>query len=72
MSKVKCFACKKYGHFANQCPYKKEGKGKQKMAAYAEIDDFVERFVKEFSLVTCLYSLMSNSGCTLTMVHLAI
>lgn len=29
MSKVKCFSYHKPKHFANQCPYKKKGKGKQ-------------------------------------------
>ena len=28
MSKVKCFACHKFGHYVGQCPNKKKGKGK--------------------------------------------
>jgi hypothetical protein len=29
LSKVKCFACHKQGHYASQCPQGKKGKGKQ-------------------------------------------
>jgi hypothetical protein len=28
LSKVMCFQCHKMGHYANQCPLKKKGKGK--------------------------------------------
>ena len=62
MSKVKCFTYKKYGHFASQSPYKSEGKGKQQMTTSTEIDNFAERFEKEFSLMTCMFISMSNSG----------
>ena len=48
MSKVKCFACQKFGHYPGQCPNKK--KKKQQTAASAEIDEYAARFDKEFSL----------------------
>ena len=48
MSKVKCFACQKMGHYAGQCPNKK--KKKQQIAATAEIDEFAVRFERDFSL----------------------
>ena len=50
MSKVKCFACHKMGHYAGQCPNKK----KKQVAASAEVDEFSARFEKEFSLLACL------------------
>lgn len=49
MSKVKCFACHKIGHYACQCPNKKKGKKDAQVATFIEVDDFAERFEKEFS-----------------------
>ena len=48
MSKVICFACQKFGHYARQCPNKK--KKKQQTSASAEIDEYAARFEREFSL----------------------
>jgi hypothetical protein len=50
MSKVKCFACHKFGHYAGQCPNKKQ------TAASAEVEEFSTKFDKEFSLIACLSS----------------
>ena len=48
MSKVKCFACQKFGHYAGQCPNKK--KKKQQTTTLVEIDEYAARFEREFSL----------------------
>jgi hypothetical protein len=56
MSKVKCFACQKFGHYAGQCPNKKKVKKEAEVVASAATDEFVEQFEKEFSLVSCLSS----------------
>jgi hypothetical protein len=53
MSKVKCIACHKTSHYTSQCPHKEE---EAHVAASVEIDDFAEKFEKEFSLVSCLSS----------------
>jgi hypothetical protein len=53
MSKVKCFAFHKTGYYAIQCQNKKKSKKEIRVAASTstEIDDFVEKFEKEFSRV---------------------
>ena len=48
MSKVKCFSCQKFGHYAGQCPNKK--KKKQQTTTVIKIDEYAARFEKEFSL----------------------
>jgi hypothetical protein len=50
MSKVKCFACHKFGLYAGQCPNNK----KKQTTTSTEVEDFSTKFDKEFSLVVCL------------------
>jgi hypothetical protein len=58
MSKVKCFACHKFGHYAGQCPNKK----KRQATASAEVEEFSTKFDKEFSLVVCLSTRATHSS----------
>jgi hypothetical protein len=58
MSKVKCFPCHKFGHYAGQCPNKK----KKQTAASTEVEDFSAKFDKEFSLVVSLSTRTTHSS----------
>jgi hypothetical protein len=61
MSKFKCFAWQKTGHYASQCPNKKK-KGNPQVTASAEVADFSTKFEKEFSLVTGLSSTSATTN----------
>ena len=50
MSKVKCFACHKFGHYAVQCPNKK----KKQVAASDDMEEFASKFDREFLLIVSL------------------
>ena len=54
LSKVRCFACNEYRHYAGQCPHKKKNKEKrdEQVAATEEVDEFTNRFESEFSLAS--------------------
>ena len=58
MSKVKCFACHKFGHYVVWCPNKK----KKQVAASADMEEFSSKFDQEFSLVTCLATCSVSSS----------
>jgi hypothetical protein len=54
MSKVKCFVCKKFGHYAGQCPNRKKKKGGT--AATVEEIDFQTQFQRECAFLICCTS----------------
>ena len=56
MSKVKCFVCHKFGHYAGQCPNKKK-----QVVASADVEEFASKFDREFSLIEYLSSCSSTS-----------
>jgi hypothetical protein len=55
MGKVRCFACRKTGHYANRCPNKKE-ESEVATTTSTEMDAFAEKFEDKFSLVVTLSS----------------
>ena len=56
MSKVKCFACHKFGHYVGQCPNKK----KKQVATSVDVEEFIHKF-EEYSLLVCLSSRVSST-----------
>ena len=51
---MKCWNFQKMGHYAVVCPEKKKNKGKnQRMTASAEVEDFADRFDREFGFIAC-------------------
>jgi hypothetical protein len=57
ISKVKCFACHKFGHYAGQCPNKK----KKQTTTSAAVEVFSTKFDKRFSLIVCLSTRTTHS-----------
>ena len=58
LSKVGCYNCNKFGHYASQCP-KKKNEDKEG-AASAEVLDFATKFEKKFSLASVETSINSS------------
>jgi hypothetical protein len=48
LSKVRCFACHKTGHYTSQCSNKKEKKSEPEVPTSTNIAEFVERHEREF------------------------
>ena len=49
MSKVKCFACHKFGHYVIECP-----NTKKRVVAFADMKEFSSKLEREFSLIACI------------------
>ena len=60
LSKVRCWACQKMGHYAVTCPERKKGKRKN-VAASTEVEEFSSQFEQEFSLIAGLSSSVTPS-----------
>jgi hypothetical protein len=59
MSKVKFFVCRKFKHYAGQCPNRKKKKGG--MGATAEEADFQTQFQRECVFLICCTSVETMS-----------
>jgi hypothetical protein len=57
LSKIKCFSCHNNGHYASQCKEEeKKGNGKtlETTSTKTQIDEFVVKFEKDYTMVSCL------------------
>ena len=56
------FCMNEYGHYAGQCPHKKKNKEKrdEQLAVAEEVDEFTNRFEREFSLASFVLGHDSN------------
>jgi hypothetical protein len=61
LSKVKCFACHDYGHYASQCPLRRKG-GRRQQALATKVEEVADRFQKEFLLVSALSGIVWCDG----------
>jgi hypothetical protein len=53
-SKVKCFRCHKFGHFASQYPKKK--KTKPQITASVGVEEFAKSFEEDLCFIACMSS----------------
>jgi hypothetical protein len=58
LSKIRCFKCHDFHHYATQCPLRR--RGKRQHASITEIDDIANRFQKEILLVSGLSGAISG------------
>ena len=59
MSKIKCFHCHEHGHYAKNCPQKKESKKDPTVAAIGEA--LASQFELDFTLIACMVNNMIES-----------
>ena len=62
MSKAKCWACQKMGHYAVMCPEKKNKEKGKNVATSAEIDEFASQFDRKFSFIASLATSVAPSS----------
>lgn len=58
LSKIKCFHCNEYGHYANNCPQKNERK---RTLGGAEHEPLASQFKLEFTLIVCISNTVTKS-----------
>eukprot|EP00253_Pinus_taeda_P012830 PITA_12830 len=61
LSKIKCFRCHDFGHYANKCPNWKKGSNKEHVGASTKVDGFAIQFEKDFSLIACMASSLGSN-----------
>jgi hypothetical protein len=63
LSKVRCFVCNQYAHLAAQCPERKKKKKEKEgpvAATTTTVEEFADKFDREFSLFTLVSSVGST------------
>jgi hypothetical protein len=71
LSKIRCFECHDFGHYASECPLRR-GRGKRQQASATEVDDVANRFQREIILVSGLLGAISSKETWWIPEHLAI
>jgi len=61
LSKIRCFECHDYGHYDSLCPHQK-GRGRRKHESTTKVYEVVDRFQREFLLVSILSGIVSSKG----------
>jgi hypothetical protein len=59
LSRIRCFECHEFGHYASQCPLRR-GRGRRQQASTAEVDEVADRFQREILLVSSLSGIVSS------------
>jgi hypothetical protein len=58
LSKIKCFHCHEFGHYAMKCPHKKESK---KTSGGEVGEALASQFELDFTLIACMASTVMGS-----------
>lgn len=61
LAREKCFPCHQFRHYATKCPNQKKGSNKEHVETSTEIDEFNSYFNKDFSLISCMKSSVTNN-----------
>jgi hypothetical protein len=61
LTKIRCFECHDYGHYASQCPHQK-GRGRRQQASATKVDEVANMFQREILMVSAFSGIVSSRG----------